>query len=130
MDSQFNAIDYSHQLQSVGIPPPHAEMHARLLSEALPNCVATKGDLLALKNELIGRMDIFEKYVKLELAGMRVEIANMRTEMHSELSAMRSEIKTMGSAIETFRSEIRSIKWTLNFVVALQVALIAKSFFP
>lgn len=144
MNSQFNAIDYSHQLQLVGVPLPHAEMHAKLLSEVLTNCVATKGDLLALKNELIGRMDIFETNVKLELAGMRVEIADMRTEMRSELSAMRSEmgsefstmrtemgskLSTMRSELSTIRGEIKYTRWSLHFVVGLQVALIAKSFF-
>jgi hypothetical protein len=130
MSSQFNAIDYSHQLQSVGIPPPHAEMHARLLSEALSNCVATKGDLLSLKNELTGRLDIFEARVKLELAGMRVEIADMRIEMRSELATMRSELITMRSEFAIMRTEIKYNRWILGFVVGLQVTLIAKSFFP
>lgn len=102
-------------------------MHAKLLSQALSNCAATRADLAGLKGELTARMDIFEARmvarmeefeasVKLELAGMRVELANMRTEMRSELSTMRSEIKYNRRMI--------------NFVLALQVALFVKMFFP
>lgn len=123
MNSQFNAIDYSQQLQAVGVSPTQADMHAKLLSQALTNCAVTRADLAGLKGELTARMDIFEARmvarmeefeasVKLELAGMRVELANMR----SELSTMRSEIKYNRRMI--------------NFVLALQVALLVKMFFP
>lgn len=123
MNSQFNAIDYSQQLQAVGVSRAQAEMHAKLLSEALSNCPATRGDLAELKTELTARMDIFvtrivgrieefEATVKLELAKMRVEIADMR----SEMAIMRSEIKYN--------------RRMMSFLIALQIALIVKMFFP
>lgn len=102
-------------------------MHAKLLSEALANCAATRADLAELRTELtarmeifeirmVGRMEEFEATVKLELAKMRVEIADMRSDMRSELATMRSEIKYNRRMI--------------NLVLALQVALIVKMFFP
>lgn len=123
MNRQFNAIDYSQQLQAVGVSRAQAAMHAKLLSEALSNCAATRGDLAELRTELTARMDIFETRivgrmeefeatVKLELAKMRVELADMRSEM-----------ATMGS-------EIKYNRRMIDFVIALQIAVIVKMFFP
>jgi hypothetical protein len=42
MNSQSNAINYSHQLQAVGVSQQQAEMHAKLLSQALANCAASR----------------------------------------------------------------------------------------
>lgn len=134
MNSQFNAIDHAQQLQAVGVSRAQAEMHAKLLSEALANCAATRADLAELRTELTARIEIFETRivgrmeefganVKLELAKMRVEIADMRSEMRSELAAMRSGLATM-------RSEIKYNRRMINLVLALQVALIVKMFFP
>jgi hypothetical protein len=114
MTGQFDAIDYSQQLQAVGVSQTQAETHARLLSQALANCAATRAELAELKGELDARMGIFEVRmkefkagVKLELAEMRIEIANMRSEM---------------------RSEIKYNRRMIYLVLALQVALIVKMF--
>lgn len=89
MNSQFNAIDYSQQLQHVGVSRGQAEVQAKLLSQALANCVARRADLSTLEEKLIARVDNFEGNVTLELAGMRLELAEMRAEMRGELSNMR-----------------------------------------
>jgi hypothetical protein len=130
MNSQFNAIEYSQQLQAVGVSQTQAEMHAKLLSQALANCAATRADLAELRTELTSRMELFEARmtlrmeefevsVKLELAKMRVELADMR----GELAEMRGELVSM-------RGEIKYNRRMMNFVLALQVALIVKMFFP
>jgi hypothetical protein len=130
MNNQFNAIEYSQQLQAVGVSQTQAEMHAKLLSQALANCAATRADLAELRTELTSRMELFEARmtlrmeefevsVKLELAKMRVELANMR----GELAEMRGELVSM-------RGEIKYNRRMMNFVLALQVALIVKMFFP
>jgi hypothetical protein len=134
MNSQFNAIDYSHQLQAVGVSQAQAEMHAKLLSQALANCAATRADLAELRTELTSRMEVFETRitlrmeefeasVKLELAKMRTEIAEMRSEMRTEMATMRTEMATM-------RTEIKYHRRMMNLILALQVALIVKLFFP
>lgn len=52
----MNATDilkYEHALKDAGVTNAQAEIHARGLAEILDNNVATKQDLLLLKNEII-----------------------------------------------------------------------------
>lgn len=151
MNSQFNAIDYSRQLAAAGVPQAQADVHAKVLSQALAECAATKADLAALDGKLTARIDVFEARViarieqfeakvERELSGMRVEISEMRveiseirvemSEMRAELADMRVQLVNMDTRISVMGAEIRYNRRMINLVLALQVALIVKMFFP
>jgi hypothetical protein len=137
MNSQFNAIDYAQQLEAAGVPQVQAEVHAKTLSHALSNFVASKADLAALSEKITARMDIFEARivtrigafeakVERELATMRVELADMRV----ELADMRVQLADMRTDISVLRGEMTYHRRMINLVLAIQVALLVKLFFP
>jgi hypothetical protein len=144
MNSQFNAIDYSQQLAAAGVPQAQADVHARVLSHALAECAATKADLAALGGKLTARIDVFEARViarieqfeakvERELSGMRIEMSEMRiemSEMRVEFADMRVQLANMDTRISVMGAEIRYNRRMINLVLALQVALIVKMFFP
>ncbi|MDB5910028.1 MAG: hypothetical protein JWP34_4142 [Massilia sp.] len=123
MNSQFNAIDYSQQLQAAGMPQALAEVQASTLANALATCAVSRAELAAFEEKLTTRMDMFETRViariekfeasiKLELAGIRIELADMRGQINS------------------LCKEMKYNRRTLNVVIALLVGLAIKSFFP
>jgi hypothetical protein len=123
MNSQFNAIDYSQQLQAAGMPQALAEVQASTLANALATCAFSRAELAAFEEKLTTRMDMFETRViariekfeasiKLELAGIRIELADMRGQINS------------------LCNEMKYNRRTLNVVIALLVGLAIKSFFP
>ena len=92
MTSPFKAINHAQQLEAAGVPQAQADAHAKMLSLAITNCAASKGDLAALDAKLTARMDLFEariakqigefeSRVEPELAGVRVAIAEIRAEI-------------------------------------------------
>jgi predicted component of type VI protein secretion system len=67
MNSQFDPIDYSHELQTVGVSQQQAEMHAKLLPQALTNCAASRADLNSLGQTLTAGMTAFEERISARL---------------------------------------------------------------
>jgi hypothetical protein len=108
MDSQFNAIDYAHELVTAGVPQAQADVHARALALGLSTCAATKGDLAALEHKLATRMDLFE------------------TRIDARLNAFEAKIN---ARLDAFEAERKYDRRLVNLVLALQLALIAKAFF-
>jgi hypothetical protein len=77
MNSPFNAIDYSHELQGVGVSQQQAEMHAKLLSQALTNCAASRADLNALGQMLTEKMTVFEERITVRMDAFEERITAM-----------------------------------------------------
>jgi hypothetical protein len=126
MNSQFNAIDYSQQLQAAGMPQVLAKVQASTLANALATCAVSRAELAAFEafeeklttrmdmfeTRVIARIEKFEASIKLELAGIRIELADMRGHINS------------------LCNEIKYSRRTLNVLIALLVGLAIKSFFP
>jgi hypothetical protein len=116
MDSQFNAIDYAQQLAAAGVPQAQADVHARALSIALTTCCTTKADLTATEQKLTARMDSLEARMDLFEARVTARIDAFEATVDRQLAEMRAERKYDHRLI--------------NLVLALQVALLVKMFFP
>lgn len=52
-DVIYNAITYASRLKSAGVPSDVADIHAEEISNIINNEIATKKDLLILKNEIV-----------------------------------------------------------------------------
>lgn len=52
MSNQFDALGYAHDLETAGVPPEQARIHASALVEALEKNVASHADLRALEHAL------------------------------------------------------------------------------
>jgi hypothetical protein len=78
--SNFNAIDYTNELQSAGVPQDQAAVHANALIKVLAD-LAFSRDLEQLKNNLL--TDISARFSKLEaeIAVLRAEIGSIRNEL-------------------------------------------------
>jgi hypothetical protein len=116
MNSQFNAIEYSQQLQAVGVSQTQAEMHAKLLSQALANCAPTRADLAELRTELTSRMEIFE-------ARMTLRMEEFETNVKLELAKIREELAEI-------RGDLKFNRWMSGITLAMVFAMFAKLFSP
>jgi CHASE1-domain containing sensor protein len=127
MNSQFNAIDYAHELVTAGVPQAQAEVHAKALSLGLSTCAATKGDLA---QKLTTCMDLFEAKIDARLnafeAKIEARLNAFEAKIEARLNAFEAKINARFDAFEADRKYDRRV---INFVLALQLALIAKAFF-
>jgi hypothetical protein len=123
MPSQFNAIDYAQQLAAAGAPRAQADVHANALSQALTACAAAKADLAQLEEKLTTRMDMFEIRIIARIEAFEAKVNLQLAELRGELAQMRGELAVM-------RAERKYDRRLINLVLAMQVALIVKMFFP
>jgi hypothetical protein len=123
MASQFNAIDYAQQLAAAGVSQAQAVVHANALSQALTACAASKADLAQLEEKLTTRMDMFEIRIIARIEAFEAKVNLQLAELRGELAQMRGELAVM-------RAERKYDRRLINLVLAMQVALIVKMFFP
>jgi hypothetical protein len=127
MNSQFNAIDYSHQLQTVGVSQQQAEMHAKLLSQALTNCAASRADLNSLGETLTGRVAAFEERITARLDLFETRMDAFETKITARIDALEARIDL---ALEQMRGEQKLLRWMCATNTAMLIAVIAKIYFP
>jgi hypothetical protein len=127
MNSQFNAIDYSHQLQAVGVSQQQAEMHAKLLSQALANCAASRADLNSLGETLTARMTAFEDRMTVFEERITARMDAFEAKIISRIDAFEARITLELAGI---RGEQKLLRWMCATNTALLIAVIVKIYFP
>jgi chromosome segregation ATPase len=138
MDSQFNAIDYSHQLQAVGVSQEQAEMHAKLLSQALTNCAASRADLNSLGERLNARISAFEARIDARMSAFEERIEARMSAFEARMSAFEARITARMDAfearidlkLERMAGEQKVLRWMCATNTALMIAVIVKIYFP
>jgi hypothetical protein len=142
MNSQFNAIDYSHQLQAVGVSQQQAEMHAKLLSQALANCAASRADLNSLGETFTARMTAFEDRIEARMTAFEDRIDARMTAFEERITARMDAFEAkIISRIDAFearitlelagiRGEQKLLRWMCATNTALLIAVIVKIYFP
>jgi hypothetical protein len=153
MNSQFNAIDYAQQLEAAGVPQAQAEVHAKLLSQALTNCAATRADLAALDERLstrltafevrinarmdafeasvIARMDAFEASVIARMDAFEASaIARMDAFEARAIARMDAFEARVDLQLAKMRAELQFEKWMIGVNAALTIAVLVKLYFP
>jgi hypothetical protein len=98
MSTEFNAIEYSLQLQAVGVSRPEAEVHARAVFAALQDCRAGPPNFGVVD----GKLDAL------------LAVENREADVRSELSTLRAEMMLM-------REDLKFDRWTsyITFVIVL-----------
>jgi hypothetical protein len=127
MNSQFNAIDHSQQLQAVGVTQTQAEMHAKLLSQALTNCAASRADLNQLGETLTARMSAFEERVTARLNTFEARMDASATRMTARVDALEAH---MVMELTQVRGEQKLLRWMCATNTAMLIAVIVKVYFP
>jgi DNA repair exonuclease SbcCD ATPase subunit len=126
MNSQFNAIDYSQQLQTVGVSQQQAEMHAKLLSQALTNCAAWRADLNSLGETLTARIAAFEERITARLDLFETRMNAFETKITARIDALEARIDL---ALEQMRGEQKLLRWMCATNTAMLIAVIVKIYF-
>lgn len=104
----MDTLAYAKRLRATGVPEDQAEAHAEALNAALQAEVATKADLKSTE------------------AALRQDLKELDAVLRQELKALEAHFDARLIALET---ELRLHRWVLGFVVALQIAILAKLFF-
>ena len=120
MNSQFNAIDYAQQLEAAGVPQAQAEVHAKLLSQALTNCAATRADLAALDERLSTRLTAFEERINARMDAFEAGVI-------ARLDAFEARVDLQ---LAKMRAELQFEKWMIGVNAALTIAVLVKLYFP
>jgi hypothetical protein len=131
MNSQFNVIDHSHQLQAVGLSQQQAEMHAKLLSQALSNCAASRDDLNSLGETLMLRMSAFEDRMETRMTAFEDRIAArmdaFETKIVGRMDAFEARLELK---LARMAGEQKLLRWMCATNTALMIAVIVKICFP
>jgi hypothetical protein len=105
MRSEFNPIDYALRLESEGVPPNQATVHAKAMADALANCTVQPQDLLDWSNSLNASMSSLE--------------IRLRKDMEIGFTQVRGQI-------DKLQVQITMLKWMLGFMVVLQSGILLK----
>ena len=130
MNNQFDAIDYAQQLAAAGVPQAQAEVHAKALSHALSRCAASKADVAALEQKLSARMELLEAKMDRLEARMEMFEARVMARIEAFEAKLERQVAEMRGEFAVMRAERKYHRRLINLVLAMQVALIVKAFFP
>ncbi len=117
MTTAFNPIDYALLLESEGVPPNQANVHAKALADVLSDCTVRPQDLIELSNSLNTRMSALE-----------LGMVNLRKDMDVGFARVDAKLALLHSLCDKLQEQINMLKWMLGFVVALQTGLLVKAF--
>jgi hypothetical protein len=145
MNSQFNAIDYSQQLQAAGVSQAQAEVHASAVSRVLRDCTASKADLAALDEKLSVRIDAleerimlgmgaFDERVTLKLADFETKMETFEIKIGARVAACEANVKLELAKIREELTEIRGDlkfnRWMSGVTLAIVFTMFAKLVLP
>lgn len=125
MTSEFNAIDYTNELQSTGVPKEQAAAHANALIRVLAD-VAFARDLVKLENNLrkeireceermILRIDLVRTHIEAKIDAVTAALEARLTKLEADIAVIRVEIGSI-------RNEMVIHRWVLGLVLALLTA--------
>ncbi|WP_294536602.1 coiled-coil domain-containing protein [uncultured Rhodoblastus sp.] len=133
----FNPLPYIDRLTRGGLTPDQARAHAEALEAAFSESVATKRDLVDVKNELKGDIADLRAELKSDIAELRAElkgdIGDLRAELKGDIGELNKSIqKESGERKQdtaTLRTEIaqsknETLRWVFGFNVGLVGAVL------
>jgi len=109
MPLQFDTLADANKLTDAGLPRQQAEAHATALGDALSKTVVLPGDLLAMKQELL------------------VKIDSVRNELLAKIDSVRNEL--LGKIAELdikFSEQIKQLRWMIGLSITLNLAILVK----
>ena len=110
----FDTLDYARKLEAAGVPAAQAEVHARALTGALAESVATKADVANLGLRMDARFAQVD--ARFDQVDARFEQVDARfVQLKTEL-----ELK-LGGKIET-------LQWMFGVLVAMNAATLIRLF--
>jgi len=131
MTAKFDTLDYAQQLEAAGVPPDQAKVHAKALLAVVGNCLDLPASVNSFKREIKNELDNFESRIAHEFNDFKIHITH-------ELDDFKLAI-TYQIAESTARQELRIAKveyelkvhrWILGTLVAFQIAILTKLYFP
>jgi chromosome segregation ATPase len=150
MTSEFNAIDFTNELQSTGVPKEQATVHANALTKILAE-VAFARDLTRLESNLRKEIRECEERLSIRIDSVRTELGarlskveaelgarltkletelgarltKLEAELRAEIGAVRAEITVLRAEIGALRNELVLHRWALGLIAAIGMTNLA-----
>ena len=86
----IKALQYSKQLEAVGLSREQAEVHLRILTDVIEGEMATKYDLQKLTSELKTEISAVRSELKADIQGLRAEMQQLESKMTIKLGLMQA----------------------------------------
>ena len=122
----FNPLPYIDRLTRGGFTPDQARAHAEALEAAFSESVATKRDLIDVKNELKGEIADLRAELKSEIADLRAELKGDIGELNKSIQKESGERKQDTATLRTeiAQSKNETLRWVFGFNVGLVGAVL------
>src|ERR1043166_4202516 len=105
----FDSLGYAKRLRDGGVPQDQAEVHAEAARDFIMAELATKSDLLAVKQEL-------QTEIRTSIADVRIDLGDLRT----SIGELRNNIAGLDTRIDT-----QTLRLTVRLGAMLAVAIAA-----
>jgi hypothetical protein len=105
----FDSLGYAKRLRDGGVPQDQAEAHAEAARDFIMAELATKSDLLAVKQEL-------QTEIRTSIADVRIDLGDLRT----SIGELRNNIAGLDTRIDT-----QTLRLTVRLGAMLAVAIAA-----
>ncbi|MBB4200746.1 hypothetical protein CCR94_12660 [Rhodoblastus sphagnicola] len=121
----FNPLPYIDRLTRGGFTPDQARAHAEALETAFAESVATKRDLIDVKNELQREISEVKNELQQDIVAVKHELKQEISSVRQELAAVKHELK---QDIAGVRQEVAAVKndvlrWTFGFNLVMLGAI-------
>ncbi|GAB3405933.1 hypothetical protein NX774_22180 [Massilia agilis] len=93
MTNHFNALDYAHQLEAVGVPTAQAEAHAQAMAGVLEKCLSAAMDNARLKSELEFKISEVAVTLRAEIKELEARLTGEMKELEARLTAQVNEFE-------------------------------------
>ena len=85
----FDKLVYIDRLKSAGVDEPQARAHAEALEQALRGTVATKHDLAAMKQELVGEIVRLDHKIDVAVRDLTIRMGGMLIILFGALASIK-----------------------------------------
>ena len=119
--SPLDTLAYAKKLEAAGVPAAEAEVHARALNEALATSVASRVDIIELRNHFDARfegVDARFEAVDARFDNVDLKLAHLESRLEARIGSV--DLK-LGGKIET-------LQWMFGVMVALNGAVLLQLF--
>lgn len=131
MTAKFDTLEYAQQLEAAGVPPDQAKVHAKALLIVVGNCLDLPASVDSLKKDIKNDFDSVKSQVTHEFADFKIQITHELIDFKLAIahqiaeSTARQDLK-----IAKMEYELKVHRWILGTLVALQIAILTKLYFP
>jgi hypothetical protein len=120
MTAKFDTLEYAQQLAAAGVTPDQAKVHAKALLSVVGNCLDLPASVDSFKKEMKYEIDSLKNQITHELIDFRLAITHQLAELTAQQDLRIAKVEY----------ELKIHRWMMGMLLALQIAILTKLFFP